>query len=206
MRTGIIGGTFDPIHYGHLLLAETARDFLKLDRVIFVPAGVPPHKRDRQISSGADRAAMIQLAIAGYPEFELSRFEIDTEGVSWTVLTLRHFRQIYPDDSFFLIIGSETLSDLSGWYKPEELCRLASPAAAHRAGMVPPQFGHLTSVVSQERLDEFRKLVIPMPQIELSSTEIRNRVREGRSIRFLTPEKTVDYICKKGLYRSFHQR
>lgn len=202
MKIGVIGGTFDPIHYAHLLLAETARETLGLDRVLFVPAGIPPHKRDRGITCGNLRAEMVRAAVSGYPEYEVSAFEIDSDEISYTVRTLRHFHQLWPGSEFVLIVGSDTLRDIPHWYEPAELCRLASPAAAHRAGDTPPDYTPLEEFVSSERLEEFKKLVIPMPLLEISSTEIRNRVSEGRSIRFLTPDRVIEMIAQHGLYKN----
>ena len=174
MKIGILGGTFDPIHYAHLLLAETARETLGLDRVIFIPAAVPPHKRSRKITDGRIRAAMVRAAIAGFPEYDVSTFELDSGGVSYTVETLRYLRTSFPGDRLFLIVGTDTLCDIPNWYKPREVCRLA----------------------------RLSKLVVPMPLLDISSTEIRRRVARGESIRFLTPEKVVRLIRKHGLYRA----
>ena len=200
MRTGVFGGTFDPVHYGHLLLAETARERLALDRVLFVPAGIPPHKRTRKITSGEDRAEMLQRALRDIPEFELCRYEIDSPEVSFTYKTLRHLRELFPRDLFFLIVGSETLADIPNWRFPDEVCRLASIAAARRPGAPIEDFSGFSPYVNEERIAEFRRQILPMPLIELSSTAIRQRTAEGRSIRFLTPETVVAYIRENVLY------
>ena len=200
MKIGILGGTFDPIHYAHLLLAETARETLGLDRVIFIPAAVPPHKQSRKITDGRLRAAMIRAAIAGYPEYDVSTFELDSGGVSYTVETLRHLRASFPGDRLFLIVGSDTLCDIPNWYKPREVCRLASIAAAERHGGAPADYAPLAPLVSPPRLARLSRLVVPMPLLDISSTEIRRRVARGESIRFLTPEKVVRLIRKHGLY------
>lgn len=200
MKIGILGGTFDPIHYAHLLLAESARETLGLDRVIFIPAAVPPHKQSRKITDGRIRAAMIRAAVAGYPEYGISTFELDSGGVSYTVETLRHLRMSFPGDRLFLIVGSDTLCDIPNWYKPREVCRLASIAAAERPGSAPADYAPLAPIVSPARLARFSKLLVPMPLMEISSSEVRRRVARGGSIRFLTPEKVVRLIRKHGLY------
>ncbi|MGI5831855.1 MAG: nicotinate-nucleotide adenylyltransferase [Thermoguttaceae bacterium] len=200
MKTGIFGGTFDPIHNAHLLLAETAREALGLDRVIFVPAGIPPHKRKRLITDGSLRAAMIGAAIAGIPEFDLSDFEIASPEISYTVTTLRHFHALFPEDEFTLIVGSDTLHDIPHWYRPEEICALAGIAVAQRAGDPSPEYDLLAPLVPARRLARFRKMAIPMPLMELSATEIRRRVGAGKSIRFLTPEGVILLIRENGLY------
>lgn len=202
MKIGILGGTFDPIHYAHLLLAETARETLGLDRVIFIPAAVPPHKRSRKITDGRIRAAMVRAAIAGFPEYDVSTFELDSGGVSYTVETLRYLRTSFPGDRLFLIVGTDTLCDIPNWYKPREVCRLASIAAAERPGGAPADYAPLAPFVPPARLARLSKLVVPMPLLDISSTEIRRRVARGESIRFLTPEKVVRLICKHGLYRA----
>lgn len=200
MKTGILGGTFDPIHYAHLILAETARDVLGLDRVLVVPAGIPPHKRNRRISSAQDRNDMVRAAIANVPGFEISTFESNGNGISFTYLTLRHFHSLYPDDTFVLVTGSDTLADIPYWREPAEVCRLAAPAAAHRAGQVPPDFNCLAELVDPARLELFKTQVVPMPLLEISSTDIRARVACGRSIRFLLPEAVAEIIHSRGLY------
>lgn len=203
MRTGIYGGTFDPVHYGHLLLAETARESLSLDRVFFVPAGIPPHKRSRTITPGDLRAEMLLRAIDKVPEFEVCRFEIDSPEVSYTVETLRYFHALYPDDELFLIVGSETLADMPNWWRPEEIFRLASPISALRPGTLScdAAFSDLSAFASEEQIERYRRQVISMPLLEISSTDIRRRVQEGRSVRFLTPDAVIETIHQFRLYR-----
>ena len=200
MKTGILGGTFDPIHYAHLLLAEEARETLGLDRVLFIPAGIPPHKRGRSITPGPERVEMVRLAVADVPGFEVSSFETESDEISYTVRTLRHLHQEAPDDSFVLIVGSETLADIPHWFEAEEVCRLASLAAAQRPGTPPADFDALAPFVSPDRLEEFRRQTIPMPLLEISSTDLRRRAAAGMSLRFLTPPPVVRFITERGLY------
>ncbi|MDO5554933.1 MAG: nicotinate-nucleotide adenylyltransferase [Planctomycetia bacterium] len=201
MRRAIFGGSFDPIHYGHLLLAETAREACALDEIIFVPAGLPPHKRAVERASGEHRFAMIQAAIANCPEFSVSRFEIEASCVSYTILTVRHLRKLMPQDDLFLLVGSETLADIAQWYEAEELCRRVEIIAAHRAGFPQPDLTRLTALAGREKTAAWSKLVVPMPEMAVSSTLIRQRVRQGKSIRFLTPHAVELYIQEHGLYR-----
>lgn len=200
MRVGIYGGTFDPVHFGHLTLAETAREFLALDRVIFVPAGIPPHKRNRRIAAGAERFEMLRLATADNPAFEVSRFEIDSDGVSYTVDTLEHFHARFPGDALFLLVGSETLADIPNWFAPRQVCRLASVAAAVRADGPAIDFTPFESLVPPERLAEFRERVIPMPLMDIASTDLRRLAAAGRSVRYLTPDAVAAYIVERRLY------
>jgi nicotinate-nucleotide adenylyltransferase len=200
MRIGVYGGSFDPIHIGHLLLAETARAEQNLDRVDFVPLGVPPHLKDVR-TDGETRIAMLSAALAPYPCFDVSRFEIDSSGVSYTVDTLRHYRELYPRDELFLILSSETFNDLPNWRDPEAICKLASIIVARRAGYPPPDFDAASSFISAECLAALREREVTMPLIEVSSSSIRARVASGKSVRFMTPDVVVDLIVSNGLYQ-----
>jgi nicotinate-nucleotide adenylyltransferase len=200
MRVGLFGGTFDPVHYGHLLLAEVAREQCDLDEVWFVPAAVPPHKQEAELASGESRAEIIELAVAGNPGFLVSRFELERGGVSYTVDTLRHFRDETPDAELFFIMGADMLRDLPNWREADEVCRLAVPIVARRPGNGPLDFECLASIVSPQRLAVFQEYEIEMPQIGLSSSDIRERVAEGRSIRYRTPRVVQKYIETHGLY------
>ena len=129
-RIALFGGTFDPVHYGHLLLAEVAREQCDLDEVWFVPAAVPPHKQEIEVTSGEARAEMIELAVAGNPGILVSRFELERGGVSYTVDTLRRFREETPDAELFFLLGADMLHDLPNWREAGEVCRLATPIVA----------------------------------------------------------------------------
>jgi nicotinate-nucleotide adenylyltransferase len=200
MKRGIYGGSFDPVHFGHLLLAETARAEIGLDRVVFLPLGVPPHQKNVR-TSGEDRFAMLEAAVAPYPEFEVGRYEIDSPNTSYTADTLRYYRETYPDDELFLIVGSETFNDVPRWVRPREICGLASLIVARRAGFPPPDFDLFREIAPPERIEAFRRQVVEMPALEISSTAIRQRVAAGRSVRFLTPDVVADYIESRRLYR-----
>jgi nicotinate-nucleotide adenylyltransferase len=201
-RIGIFGGSFDPVHYGHLLLAENAREQCRLDRVIFVPAGLPPHKQDQPRASAEDRIAMLQLAIAGHEAFEISRSEVDRPGVSYTVDTLRYFRSAWPEAEFFLILGGDMLRDLPTWREAAEVLRLATPAVASRPGWQEWNEEQLNTIASPAQIEQIRSLVIQMPMVDFRSSEIRRRVAAGQTIRYQTPRAVEQYILTHGLYRS----
>ncbi len=155
MRLGLLGGTFDPVHLGHLLLAECCREQLRLDRVLFLPAAVPPHKRDRQLTPAPQRIEMLELAIAGQERFAVSRLEIDRGGVSYTVDTLRHFGREDPEGERFLLLGADMLHDLPHWHEAENVCQLAVVAAVRRAETQDLDFTVLAAVASPERIELF---------------------------------------------------
>ena len=196
MRTGIMGGTFDPIHYGHLLAAEEARRILNLERLIFVPTGDPPHKINNRVTPAEDRYAMTLLATAGVLEYSVSRTEIDRKESSYTVDTLTEFVQsgINPEDLFF-ITGLDAMLSITSWFDYEKIPTLCTLVTARRPGY---------PVSGIERLPKFIRddlKYIEIPQFAISSTEIRERVKEGKGIRFLVPHLVEIYIMSNNLYR-----
>ncbi len=201
MRLGILGGTFDPVHYGHLVLAECCREHCRLDRVLFVPVAVPPHKTAYEVTAAADRVEMLKLAIGGHPQFEVCTYEVDRGGVNYTFETLAALQQEYPDAALFFLLGSDSLNDLPRWREPRRICELATLVVAQRAGSSDPNWQPLAGLVSPERLDEYRACQTTMPQIGISSNNVRRRVAEGRSIRYLVPRAAEKYIETHGLYR-----
>lgn len=201
MKIGILGGSFDPIHYGHLLLAETCLHESELDRVLFVPSRNAPHKVGLAHASAEDRIEMVNLAINNCEKFSASRYEIDSkEEVNYTINTLRYFKDTLLDSDLYLIVGADMFNDLAHWKSADEICRLAIPIVACRSGSEAPYFESLSQFVPQKRLEMFRRFLVSMPQIELSSTKIRERVAEGKSIRFLTPHSVESYIIARNLY------
>ena len=184
MRMGILGGSFDPIHHGHLILARAAREDLGLDLIVFIPANKSPHKTDTKPATAADRFAMAQLAIDGEKGFELSDIELQRPAPSYTVDTLRELRARHPADEFVLLVGADNVAKFETWREPEEIRRLAQIAVLDRAHHEAP---HDWPVV--------RRLV------DISSTDIRTRVAAGCSIRYLTPPAVCDYIALHSLYR-----
>ena len=196
-RLGIMGGTFDPIHYGHLLMAEEARQAFALDQVVFVPNGRPAHKKAYLVSSPEDRYAMTLLATGSNPYFSTSRIEIERPGPSYTIDTLRAFRQMYPDlDALYFITGADAVLEILTWHEYDNLVRECQFIAVTRPGFV---LERLPEVVDAEFLD--RVSFLPIPGLDISSTDIRRRVREGQSVKYLTPEPVEAYIQQQGLYR-----
>jgi nicotinate-nucleotide adenylyltransferase len=189
---GIFGGTFDPVHLGHLILAERAREQMALDAVLFIPANIPPHKRaGRMITPPECRIEMLRLATASNRHFFIEDHEIDREGISYTYDTLIYLRELYPKAEFTLLIGADNARDFRTWYRPEEIAAMAGHGVWARPGAPLPD--ELIAGVPLRRIDA--------PLIEISSTEIRERVAAGGSIMYLTPEPVVQYIYQHGLYR-----
>ena len=196
-RIGILGGTFDPIHFGHLAIAEGARQELDLERVLFVPAGVPPHRPDRPIASAADRSAMVELAIADNPVFAMSRVELDRPGPSYTVDTVE--RLAASGDRLTLILSAETFAELPTWHEPERLFAAARVAVAPRWGYPAPDPDWLAEAFpGRESLVSY----LEGPRLGVSSTALRARVAAGRSIRYLVPARVEAYIAAHQLYRA----
>jgi nicotinate-nucleotide adenylyltransferase len=201
MRLGVFGGSFDPIHYGHLLLAECCRDARRLDRVLFMPTAVPPHKQDCVLSAAEHRVAMIELAIGGNPGFAVSRYEVERGGVNYTVDTLAHLHAEQPDAELFFLMGADMLVDLPHWRNAARVCELALPIVVRR-GAAEPDFECLRTIALPERVAEIRRQQVEMPAVALSSTEIRRRVAAGQSVRYQTPAAVEQYLLGHGLYRS----
>ena len=196
MRLGIYGGTFDPIHYGHLLLAERCREELQLDEVWFIPAGTPPHKQGRVTTPAKARAAMVEFAVSGFPEFKVSRIEMERTGPSYTVLTLEQLRTAAPEREVFLLMGADSIAELVTWKDPARILELSQVVAVNRAGESPD----LSSL--QPLLEQTGRTVrtIEMPAMGVSASEIRTRVASGKSIRFLTPRPVEMYLRQHKLY------
>jgi nicotinate-nucleotide adenylyltransferase len=198
-RIGVLGGTFDPIHIGHLLLAEETRLRLKLDRVVFIPAGFPWRKAGRTISPAESRFEMVKIAIEDNSCFEISRLEMDREGPSFTLDTLRSLRESQGNASeLWFVLGSDALLDLPNWKRPEQIVAEARLAVAGRDPLTPSDVERLATVIPglESRID-----FVPMPPIGISSSELRRRLREGRSCRYWLPSTVERYITRHGLYR-----
>lgn len=202
-RYGILGGTFDPPHIGHLLVAQEAHTRLSLDRVWFVPAGLPPHKPDQPVTIAASRLAMVERAIADDERFAVSTVELERPGLSYTVDTLRALRATWgPSVELFFVLGWDMLLYLPHWHDaPGVLAELDGLVAMHRPG-----FGGEPQVVAQlqEQIPGVSEklILVPMPQVELSSSDIRERVARSLPIRYLVPDTVCQYIVQHGLYRA----
>lgn len=198
MRLGIMGGTFDPIHWGHLVTAEAARHQFHLDQVLFVPAGQPPHKQGRNVSRAEDRYLMTFLAIANNPVFHISRMEIDREGQSYTYDTVARLRETYDLTELFFITGADAMRQVLTWHRARELLTMCHFVAATRPGFT------LGDYLAQSALQEFREKgnihLIEVPAMAISSTDLRHRVSEGQPIKYLVPEAVEYYIYKNRLY------
>jgi len=196
-RLGIMGGTFDPIHNGHLVAAEQAFDDLDLDLVVFMPAGRPAFKLDKQVTSGEDRYAMTLLATSDNPHFTASRFEIDRDGVTYTADTLRLMRGLYTDNvRFYFITGADAIADIVAWRDADDIAKLAHLVAATRPGY---DLSHAKQVIDESGLD-FDVTYLEIPALAISSTDLRMRAELGQSLRYLTPDSVTGYIRKHGLY------
>jgi nicotinate-nucleotide adenylyltransferase len=198
-RLGIFGGTFDPVHYGHLLLAECCREQCLLDEVWFLPAASPPHKRERQLTPGAVRAEMLELAIGGHEPFSVCRLEIERAGLSYTVDTLAEIKAARPDAELFFLLGGDSWHDLPSWKQPDRICQLATVVIALRPRSPAIDLARVVTVAAEG--GGLRPMLVEMPQIDLASREMRQRVASGASIRFRTPRAVEKYIETHGLYR-----
>jgi len=199
MRLGLFGGTFDPVHWGHLLLAERCREECRLDQVWLIPAGNPPHKQGEAISPGNQRAEMLEFAIAGHPQLSVNRMELNRSGRSFTVDTLG---QLHADDAsreLFFLIGADSLADLPLWREPARIAELATIVAVNRGEDPMPDLDSLRQRLGDAVVNRIQ--LVTMPGIDLSATDIRRRVREGKSIRFMVPRPVEVYIEQHGLYR-----
>lgn len=201
VKLGVLGGTFDPIHIGHLVLAEHAREQLELEEVLFVPARDPWRKAGRRVAPAAERLAMVELAIEGNPAFRSCRIEIDRPGPSYSVDTLAALRRERSEADLYFILGEDALFDLPNWKEPERIVSLAKIAVAARGAV------SRLDTVSQEALDGLvlglgaSFVRVDMPAIGVSATDLRQRVRGGRSIRYLVPDAVERFIRERGLYR-----
>jgi nicotinate-nucleotide adenylyltransferase len=201
MRLGIYGGSFNPVHYGHLLLAESCREACALDQVWLVPAAVPPHKQGVVLAPGKARLEMLELALAGNEQLRPSSLELDRGGVSYTVETLARIAAEQPSAELFLLMGADSLADLPTWREPARICSHSTPIVVRRTGSPEPDFRALSAIVSPERLAEIRRIQVEMPIIELSSTDLRQRAATGRSLRYRTPRAVEKYIETHQLYK-----
>jgi nicotinate-nucleotide adenylyltransferase len=201
MRLGVFGGSFDPVHFGHLLLAECCREQLSLDRVWFVPTASQPFKRSGPVAEAGQRLDMLRLAIGGHPAFEVSTIELDRGGVSYTVDTLETIHREQPDAELYLLMGADSLADFPTWREPQRICELAIPVAVRRAGAAEPDYVRVASLMSPDRLAIAEKSRVEMPAVDFSASDIRGRVAAGQSIRYRTPRAVEKYIEVQRLYR-----
>ncbi len=202
MRIGIFGGTFDPVHLGHLVLAEQCREQCLLDEVWFVPAGVPPHKTAAEISPAKQRLEMLQFAIAGHENFRIQQVELERSGPSFTVETLQRFHDEAPDRELFLLLGADSVHDLPTWREPGRILQLSTIAAVNRGDRPACDLTATARHFGDDASQRFQ--IVQMPGLDISSRDIRQRVHSGRSIRYLVPRAVEVYIAQQQLYRSPH--
>jgi nicotinate-nucleotide adenylyltransferase len=198
-RIGILGGTFDPPHVGHLWLATLAKDAVGLDRVLFMPAAQPPHKRLRGMSSATDRLLMTRLAIAGDEAFELTLIEMERAGPSYTIDSVDELRRAYGTDAqLFLLMAADTLAQIDSWREPDALLERVEWVVGPRPGVPMPEPSAL-----EDRFGEraSRIHLLHGPSLDVSSTQIRERVAAGHAIRYLVPRGVEELITDRGLYR-----
>ncbi len=195
-RIGILGGTFNPIHNGHLLIAEGLVDKLKLDRIIFIPCAIPPLKNSKQLINARHRLEMVKRAVKGHSRFSVASLEIDRGGVSYSVDTLTELRRQFKAKLYF-IVGSDSLTCLSAWKDIGKVLSLAQMVAVSRPGypVIPAQ------VKRKIRIDWRRVKLVEIPTLSISSTEVRSLTRSGRSLKFLVPEQVRKYILRYRLYK-----
>lgn len=194
---GIIGGAFDPIHYGHLIIAEEARVELGLEKVVFVTAGIPPHKKDYEVSDAEHRHAMTCLATASNPCFECSRMELDRPGPSYTVDTIEVFKKTIGEGTdIFFVSGVDAILEILTWHEPHRLKSMCKLVAATRPGY---DLNDLRHRLPQEFMDQV--IFMETPGVHISSTDLRERARMGKSIKYMVPEQVEAYISTHGLYR-----
>ncbi len=201
MRLGLLGGSFDPVHYGHLLLAECAREQLDLDEVWFLPASGAPHKQGQDQTDIALRVQMLRLATAGNPAFHVSEMEARRGGTSFTVDTLEELHAAKPERELVFLVGADMLHDLPHWRRADRICQLATMAAVRRPGAAEPNFDCLLPIAGSERVAHFARHRVDMPGVEFSSSDIRSRVAAAGSIRYRTPAAVEQFIAMHRLYR-----
>lgn len=204
-RLGIFGGSFDPVHIGHLIAAEMSLDHARLDRVVFVPACIPPHKQDQARAAGDDRLAMLRLATAGNDRFEVSTDELERGGVSYTVDTLSRFHATTPGTQLVLILGPDAIADLPHWREPERIVAMAEILAVERDGIddlsaLRSAEGPLERLLGRSRLDMILDSRVLMPAIGIRATDLRRDIAAGVSIRYRTPRAVEAFIRSRGLY------
>jgi nicotinate-nucleotide adenylyltransferase len=201
MRVGIFGGTFDPVHVGHLIVAEQAREQARLDEVWFVPAPRPPQKEGQAITRFEQRVEMLALAVAGQPAFRIDEVEKERTGPSYTVDTLAELVGRHPEHSFFLLVGGDSLHDLPAWRQPQRIVELATLVVAARPGYPTLTAEELSARLGLGQAGDVRLEVVQTILIEISSRELRRRIAAGRSIRYEVPRAVEVYIHEKRLYR-----
>jgi nicotinate-nucleotide adenylyltransferase len=202
VRVGVFGGTFDPVHLGHLILAEQCREQASLDEVLFVPSARPPHKQNQSLTTFERRVEMLALAISGQPAFRINEMEKDRPGPSYTVDTLRILTQRQPPPELFLILGGDSLNDLPSWYDPCGILKLATVLIVARPGWELPPLDTLRQSLHCGGDVPLLLQVVHCPLIDISSRDLRQRIAAGKSIRYMVPRAVEAYIHDKKLWQN----
>ena len=206
VRIGVFGGSFDPIHYGHLLLAEQCREQAELDQVLFLPSSISPFKENGPVASKKNRLEMLSLALAGHTPFEISLLETERGGISYTVDTMRDLAAQMPNSELFLLMGADTLQGFPDWKEPANICSLAVPLVASRPGIDTVNLEILAPYATPQQMELIREHQIQTLQLDISSSDIRLRARQSKSIRYQLPRSVEKYIETKKLYQDKKKR
>lgn len=195
---GIMGGTFNPIHIGHLIAAQEVLKRMNMDRIIFIPTGNPPHKKKGEVIPSSDRYEMVKLAVKRNEGFEVSDIEIKRAGQTYTYDTLKELHNIYYETQFYFIIGFDTLKEIDTWKKVNDVCNMTNFIVVNR--------GNTTKEIKEEILFKEKKygcefILVEIPDIDVSSTDIRDRIKNNKSIKYLVTDDVEEYIKQKGLYK-----
>lgn len=202
-KIGILGGTFNPIHTGHLMMAENAYEQFDLQKILFLPCGEPPHKDRLSFANTRHRANMVSMAIADNPHFELSLVEIDRPGVTYTCETLQALAREHADHEYFFILGADSLFTFEHWKNPEEICNLCTLLAATREDLAATEVDRQIDYLRGKYGGNIFRL--NMPDFDISSKLIRERLKQGKTIKYMVPGQVEQYILEQNLYRGGHQ-
>lgn len=199
MKIGIMGGTFNPIHNGHLILSEYIREVCNLDKIVFIPTGKPPHKRTTEVLEGRFRKSMLDLAVESNPNFKVSTIEIDKDKTNYTIDTVRELKSIYHQDEIYLIIGADSLIELQNWKDYQDLISTTNFIVVHRKGF--PKEEVINRIYELNQNYNGNIISSHTPLIEISSTNIRERIKKDLSIKYLVPRAVEEYIISNKLYK-----
>lgn len=200
MKIGIFGGSFDPVHLGHLWIAESAREYLGLDEIWWIPASQSPLKKVSPIASDEQRLMMVRLAIAGTPNHIIDERELRRGSVSYTIDTIKEITEENPRNDYFLIVGGDSLASIPDWFRPQDLLGLVTLAVVTRGGQGRPDYSVLEGIVDEQVIERIRSAEVIVPAIEISSSEVRERIRKGLSVRYRIPASVNEYIRSESLY------
>lgn len=198
-KIGIMGGTFNPIHIGHLILAEQALEQYELDKIWFMPSKTPPHKVNQYIESDVHRLELVKLAIVGHPNFSISTMEIEREGTTYTADTLELLTRHHPNNEYFFIMGGDSIFQLETWYQPEEILKRTHILAASRYGITEEKMLNQIQYLNEKYQAKVKLLRVPM--IDISSNMLRSAISHGKTVRYYLPESVIEYIRFHNLYQ-----